>query len=543
MALTDEKIIQPYIPMAGSPVLNAMKQQDAMGIGRSFFWDGKRYITNEDIETVRNSIYVKPIVRAIATDVANFTYSLTEESSGWQSIFWEEYLMTGTFQRDIQELIEWAWFYARAYADSFIVLKNGFRVPKKFIPMHMRYVDDDQFGNFVKYGQGMQIPIRKNRLMEVILFTEAGRFVPFAYQVWKPIAFLDAMLDSGTRAFCANSCGVWVETFNASSAAGMRSQDTARRQLKNFNSKLGQSNFIAYDLPDGFDLKVLKSNTEINAFKELTMHVLFMIYSAMRCTFIMADSTKAWGSTEVQAQFYVNLLKSIGQGSVIDALNMTAQKVADYNMQPCTVRFSCSPSSYITRAGSNLAIVNAVKEVLLLKQSGLLTPELNESLFEMLGLPVPTDVVTIENQEEPMPVEENAVKASSTGSKASIEGLLDSSQQKNLTIFTGLLKNSRDEKSLGYMRMRDQQSIIKALGLTESKDLSTFSGYWKSLEIDVNGILARHYEMEGKWSQIKELATNEFNQRWFGFEEKILAEFVKEESQDNEKEGSQWNQN
>jgi hypothetical protein len=509
-----------------------------MGMGDTYQWAGHKKFTNRDVEQVRRSPFVYPIVQAIASDVANFNYSLKNGSYGWQADYWDWYLQEGTFQRDIQELVMWGWFYGRAYADSYIIIKDGYRVPSKFVPLHMYYVEDSQFGKEIKYGASSQgLEIRKNRLMELVMFTEAGRFYPFAWQIWQFVAMLDDAFKSLCRATFGNSSGVWVETFNSGAGAGLKSSIEARKQLKAFNQHIGASNFTAFDLPDGFDLKVLKSNTETAAFDLVIKKLLFIIYSGMRTTFLLTESTQTFGATEVQAQFYINLLKSIGQGIIIDTLNQTANKVAQYNFEPCTVSFSCSPSAYVTRAGSDFKIIDSLQKVLTMAGAGQLSPELNQALFEMMGLPVPTITMQTPTLEQPVPVDQpavdpNAPVATQTedettiGDMDAIETILASVNSKNLSIFMALLKSDREEQTNKYMRLRGQEQITNALGLTKASDFSTFGAYWKAAENDINAIKSTYIDEVGKWSVIAKAATDAFNARWMVFVDQIKAKFV-----------------
>lgn len=484
--------------------------------------DGQRKrITAKDVEYVRQSPFVMPMVQAMAQDACNFDYILTPESTGWQAYIWQDFI-DNQFTRCFNEFISWAWFYGTAYAEAEVTTDGLYYYPKNFTPLFMSLVNDKDI-NKKKEITYSTTKIPSNRLMKLKLFTESGKSIKFGGYLYNFCKMMTTTLDSFIKGTNLHSTGMFIQTYEGDKTPG----EGDRNFFKKINSKFQSATSFAVAFPPGWKPNLLTGSVQVDSFKKSMDTLLFIVFSYCRSQYLLSSFTTpgTYGTAELQANFYMRLIESYAWVCV-ETLNSMARQVAFWNDEACTAFFTLQVDASKRPVNSNaLQIVNALK--LVMTMFGQLTREQLVAACNMLGFPAPAEdwlpTATTPQPAQAITLPEPDPEPLKNAKQQNVLDWLTAYGNNLKPVLMRVIKKAHDKIPYNKIEMKneDYEKLKGLIGL-QKDDWNTLYAIWDKTEKQINFLIINYKDSKKDWSVIETQAGKDFDIIWLKFEEEVL---------------------
>lgn len=444
----------------------------------------------KQLERVRKSRFVDPILKAMASDVCSLKFSLEGDES--QIELFKDFI-DNKFTVTILEMLCWGWIYGNSFAQSFSTLEtiNGetFWKPKSFVPFNMSKVKIDYDKKILTINR-KEIPFHK--CLNLTVFTEAGLPYPNGVDYYDLIVELELAKKTWVHATCSNAVGIQTQELGPNASL----TEDEQNDLLKWNEAYAKNVGMAMTMPRDVKNVIQASPGVSTDFEKMIGYLFFLFLSGLRSQWAMASITSpgTYGTTvsnKVSYDKYVNYLADIVEESLNNML-ITVCEV--WNNIPCAVKVVHEKMS----SNVDYAIIDAITKVVGI--NAMLTEPQKEHLYNILGLPYES----IEITEKPVTMSTNYHT-----------DILKSKKTLVFEQFQKYINNVLNGGVRQYFKFTGNERLCDDLHITDESKRHDVKKYFDSIQDGLNTILIKTQSNPQLNWQV------EFNNEWAKLENEV----------------------
>jgi len=438
------------------------------------------------IESSRNSIFLRPLLTALATDIAGLEWNCVGD--GWQKSLFT--INETKLIRTIVEMCTWAWTYGESYSD----IKWGlagyqgqlYNVPTGYLPVDMSKLkkQDDQTITIDK------TILNKREILRIQFFTESGTIFSMGQMYGDLIAGLEFLLNTWFQSTGSNALGALVLKQSQPGIINTQAMNDINLFMDAHGKFAGSSIF----LPPGVDATILASPARPD-FEKPMGYGMFLLLSSLRSQWAMSSITSpgTYGTTESQRSSYQNYVNNLAD-LVQDGLNEHYKNVALINGESYKINITHSKAADTKSLGYEfMAALRGIIE---------LTPFFNDdqkkSLYSMLGIPEPTQGQSLPVIYQQTTTNGAPAVAAQPVAQASRDNVIGRLNNKKSAIYVELLKRIERVKA-GETGLSIHLSVSGAETLARDmnippESMPDFRLMWSQMQEAVNNIIKMYDE-------------------------------------------------